>query len=132
MSCLETSSWGKTSLTPAASAAAATRSSAGPIAAGRPCVSTAAQCTGLAGRGVDPVVELIGMGRIVCLLEMKKELAIALRAGQPGVYDPGDASSPAERRIRDLVQDAAVDGLVADDAFARLYSAGLELGLHEF
>src|SRR4051794_18801888 len=108
-----------------------TRSSAAPIVPRRPCVTTAARRRGSARGGVDPGVEVIGELRPVAVDEVEEELAVALRAGQAGVYDGFRLGVPGGGGFGELAQDAAVDFSVADDASGRLGTAGLELRLDE-
>src|SRR3954451_159188 len=108
-----------------------TRSSATPIVSARPCVTTATRRTGSARGGVDPGVEVIGKLRPVAVDEVEEELAVALRAGQAGVYDGSGLGVPAGRGFCEFAEDAAVDSRVADDASRRLGAASLELRLDE-
>ena len=97
----------------------------------RPCVTTAAVLTGR-DRCVDPLVEVIGKRRVVGLREVEEELPVALRAGEPGVYDADDACPPAERSRRRSRAARARERRVADDAaLADVRAAGLELRLDE-
>src|SRR6188768_2101054 len=108
-----------------------TRSSAAPIVSRRPCVTTAARRRGSARGGVDPGVEVIGELRPVTVDEVEEELAVALRAGQAGVYDGSGLGVPRCRGFRELAQDAAVNLGVAHHAPRCLGAAGLELRLDE-
>src|SRR5205814_6093092 len=113
--CSSTASAGKSSSTPAPRATAPSRATAGPIASGRPCVTTAARRTAL-GDGVgNPAFELIGHPRRVGMDEVEKELPVPLRPGQAGVYDPADARTPGRGRGGDLAEDAPPDVRVAND-----------------
>src|SRR5919201_6098449 len=103
-----------TSVTPARSATALARSTA-PCTSMRPCVTRAAVLTGR-DRCVDPLVEVIGKRRVVGLREVEKELPVALRAGETGVYDSDDVRSEADRGLRHLAQDACVHGWIPDDS----------------
>ena len=104
---------------------------ASPITSGLPCVTTAARRTGSADCSCDPGIELIGKAGLFVVDEVEEELSVSLRAGKARVYDAGHAGVPAERRLRDVAQDARVNGRVADDAALRLRPARLELRLHE-
>src|SRR5207248_9840660 len=126
------SSSGKTSSTPCSPASASSRPSAGPIVSGFPCVTTAARRTRLPDCVVDPGVELIWPLRPLAVHEVEEELAVPLRAGQPGVYDARGLGLPRERGLGDLAQHAAVHLRVADDAaLADLGAPRLELRLDE-
>src|SRR5436190_5442637 len=128
--CFSTSSSEKSSSTPTSAATACSRRSAAPIVSGLPCVMTAARLTS-ADCVVDPALELIGKLRPLAVHEMQEELAVSLRAGQAGVYDPGDLRLPGERRFGGLPQDPTPHLGVAHDAAPRLRSARLELRLDE-
>src|SRR5947209_7968172 len=92
----------------------------------RPCATTAT-VSGLDGCG-DLLVEIIGKRRGVRLREMKEELPVALRAGEPGVYDRDRTRIPAERRFCDLADHPCADRFVAHDAaLADIGAARLEL-----
>src|SRR6476646_33381 len=96
------------SSTPWSAATRWTRSSAAPIVSARPCVTTAARRTGSARGGVDPGVEVIGELRPFARDEVEEELAVALRAGQAGVYDGPRLRVPTRRGLGQLAEDAAV------------------------
>ena len=68
------------------------RATASPITSGLPCVTTPARRTGSADCSFDPGIELIREARAVRRGELEEELPVSLRAGQPRVYDAGDAS----------------------------------------
>src|SRR5262249_62190532 len=92
------------SSTPERAATACTQSSAA-LTSLRLWTTTAARSTdGI----VDPAVELGREPRAVVGFEAEDEFTVPLRPGKAGGYDAGDACSPAERRRRDLVQDAPV------------------------
>ena len=98
----------------------------------RPCATTAAVSTARGDCCVDPLVEVIGKRRVVGLHEVEEQLPVALRPGESGVYDAGDARSPFERSLGHLPDDAAAHGVVADDAaLPHVGAARLELRLDE-
>src|SRR5687768_14807167 len=95
--------------TPAPAANASSRATASPITSGLPCVTTAARRTGSADCSCDPGIELIGKAGLFVVDEVEEELSISLRAGKARVYDAGHAGVPAERRLRNVAQDARVN-----------------------
>src|SRR5438105_8667819 len=115
---------------PRSPASVCRRSSAAPMVSGLPWVITAARLIS-ADCFVDPALELIRDLRLVAMNEVKEELAVPFRAGQPGVYDAGDLCLPARRRLGGLAQHAPPDPGIADDAPRGLGPACLELRLHE-
>src|ERR671935_675289 len=133
MPCFATSSSGRSSSTPASRAIVSSCSSAGPIVPGLPCVITAARRTAFAsaGRGCDPVVDVVEELRLVTLDEMEEDLTVPFRARQAGVYDADRLPSPRERCLDDLADDAPPNGDVSDDSLRRLPPHRLELRLDE-
>src|SRR5581483_6958187 len=130
--CFSTSSSANSSSTPAFSATRCSRATAGPIASGLPCVTTATRRTGSADGAIDPAVELIGDAGFGGGGEEKEELAVSFRSGQARVYHGSDLGTPLEHRLRDLAEHPAVRVRVADDsALADVRPPGLELGLDE-
>src|SRR2546423_2926576 len=128
--CFSTSSSGSSSSTPASRATFSSRSSAGPIVCGLPCVTTAARRTALRDRGGDPGVDVVGELRALTVNEVEENFPVPLRAGQPGVYGSGRFASPAQRRLGDLADDSAPHRHVPHDpAFPYLAPSRLELRL---
>src|SRR5947208_14854721 len=115
---------------PRSPASACSRSSAAPMVSGLPWVITAARLIS-ANCFVNPALELIRDLRLVAMNEVKEELAVPFRAGEPGVYDACDLCLPPRRRLGGLTQHAPPDLGVADDASPSLGPARLELRLHE-
>src|SRR4030095_4898186 len=110
------------------------RASAGPMVWGLPCVTTAALFTALGDSVTDPVVDVIQEHGVVAVDQVEEELAVALRAGQSGVYDADRSRTPAHACLDHLAQDTAVDLGVADDASLPhfpLSSLELRLDQHE-
>src|SRR5919202_4566306 len=131
-SCFSRSSSGKRRSTPCSAASASSRPSAGPIVSALPWVTTAARRTRLPDCAIDPGVELIWPLRPPAVHEVEEELAVPLRAGQPGVYDARGLRRPRERRLGHRPQHVPVHLGVADDAaLAHLAAPRLELGLHQ-
>src|SRR4051794_14956742 len=62
---------------------------------------------------------------------MQKELAVPLRAGQSGVYDPRDLRLPAWRRAGDLEEHPPPHLRISHDSLPRLRASRLELRLHQ-
>ena len=84
--------------------AASTRLGAEPVRSSAPCVTTAARANRLATAASIRSSRSSGsVGSSACD-EVEEELPVALRAGEPGVYDADDARPPAERRLGDLAQ----------------------------
>ena len=104
------------SSTPASRATVVSRASAGPIVWGLPCVTTAALLTALGDSVTDPVVDVIQEHGVVAVDQVEEELAVALRAGQSGVYDADCGRTPAQARLDHLAQNTTVDLRVANDA----------------
>src|SRR5437763_4363518 len=130
--CFSTSSSGSSSSTAASRATFSSRSSAGPIVDGLPCVTTAARRTALRDRGGDPGVDVVGELRALTVNEVEENFPVALRAGQTGVYGSGRFAFPAERRLGDLADNSASHRHVPHDpAFTHLASSRLELRLDE-
>src|SRR5262249_49801398 len=121
----------KSSSTPAVAATAPRRARPGPMVDGLPWVITAARRTGSANCFVDPAIDVVRVASVIVLHEVEEELSVALRAGQPGVYDARDARAPRGGLARALVQHAPVDGRIPHDALAALLPPALELGLDE-
>src|SRR4051812_36714574 len=116
MSCFSSSSAGITGSTPKSAATARRRSIALPTVSRRPCVITAARLTGSGTDGLgDPAVELGRKVRALGLDELEEELAVSLRARQPGVDHGARFGAPSDRRLRDLPQHAPVHDRIAHD-----------------
>ena len=79
--CFSTSSSGRSNSTPASRATFSSRSSAGPMVCGFPCVMTAARCTGLDDRRRDPVVDVVGEIGVLTVDKMEEHFPVALGAG---------------------------------------------------
>src|SRR3954451_7872913 len=130
--CFSTSSSGRRSSTPASRATFSSRSRAGPIVRGLPCVITAARRMPLPDRRGDPVVDVVGEVRALTMDKVEEDFPVALRPRQARVYDPDRRGLPVEGRGRDLPHDAPPDLDVAHDpALPHLGAAGFELRLDE-
>ena len=123
------------SSTPDSRATLASRANAEPIACGLPWVTTAACLTalGCCDGTVDALVDVIEEHGVGTVDQMDEELAVALRPGQPGVYDADRGLlTPREGGVDDVSKHAPVELGVADDAAAAdLVLPDLELGLDE-
>ena len=63
--------------------------------------------------------------------EVEDELAVSLRSGKAGVYDPARLAPFGDQRHGDLVDHAGLHGRVANDTLRRLGPPGLELRLDQ-
>src|SRR5262245_2536320 len=129
--CFSTSSPGSRSSTPASCATFSSRSSAGPIVGGLPCVITAARRTALPDRRGDPGVDVVEEARVLTVDAVEEDFPVALRPRQARVYDPHRLSLPTQGGDCDLAYDTTPHGDVAHDASFRLGPSGLELRLDE-
>src|SRR4051794_27449283 len=130
--CFSTSSSGRRSSTPASRATFSSRSRAGPIVSGLPCVITAARRMPLPDRRGDPVVDVVGEVRAVTMDEVEEHFPVALGPRQARVYDPDRRGLPVEGGGRDLPHDAPPNLDVAHDpSLPHFGAAGFELRLDE-